>query len=547
MPISSLRHPIILAVILLIFVIAPLFYPGYFQVHTGFVPLWNVVDLRANLGQLTWMPHLAIDFNPLRTAGLLPYYLAALLPLSAFTAVKVVLGLSWLLGSLGMFLWLKSWLGEPGALVAALVYSYLPHHLATVYVRGAWGEALFWGLLPAVLLMTTYLVSQPQWYLVPLAAGGWLMLGLSHLGLSLWALIFTIFLVSLIHFSQAGRPIMAALSGTLLTIGCYLSLGVSIIDQATQQTTQMVAHLLYPFQPFSAYWGFGASRPGWDDGLAFQIGLAAIGLTIVSLMVWQRPPGANSPASRFDRRLLFFVSATLIFLGLQLTPWLWQIPLLGHYLSQTLAYPWQLMGFVGLSLAVLAGVAWWLDDRLAQLPYLAGVVIFIILSSYPYLEPQFISADEIVRQPAGIYGDNQILLLEPQFGVQINGHTAGLERDLTTIPLVVHGPAQANDILQLQVTWQPLQPLDRNWKLFVHLVGANHQVVAQFDGYPQKGTYPTTAWQPGERIVETYPLFLPNDFQPGDYQVYIGFYDETTFARLPVSTDSNGRVILTVE
>ena len=116
------------------------------------MPLWNVVDLRAKLGDGWWLPHLATSFDPLRSDGLWPYYLAAILPFEPLVAIKVVFGLAWLLGSVGMFLWLKNWLGQPGALVAALVYTYLPHQIVTVYVRGAWGEASFWGLLPWAVL-----------------------------------------------------------------------------------------------------------------------------------------------------------------------------------------------------------------------------------------------------------------------------------------------------------------------------------------------------------------------------------------------------------
>ncbi|MBI1876695.1 MAG: hypothetical protein HYR94_00365 [Chloroflexi bacterium] len=150
---DSAKSYLSLSLALAIFAIAPLFYPGSIQTHSGFVPLWNVADLRANLGNWRWLPHVATSFDPLRSDGLWPYYLAGILPFEPLVAIKMVLGLGWLLGSAGMFLWLKNWLGQPGALVAALIYTYLPHQITTVYVRGAWGEAFFWGLLPWALLV----------------------------------------------------------------------------------------------------------------------------------------------------------------------------------------------------------------------------------------------------------------------------------------------------------------------------------------------------------------------------------------------------------
>ena len=173
----SAKAGLLLTLILSVFAIAPLLYPGFIQTHSGFVPVWNIVDLRLNLGNLGWIPHTLTSFNPLRGDGLLPYYLAALLPVAPVTAVKIIVGGSWLAGGVGIYLWLKSWIGNAGALISALVYVYLPFQIVTVYVRGAWAETLFWGLLPWAILAATFLVTSPRWLLLPVAAFFWLLLG----------------------------------------------------------------------------------------------------------------------------------------------------------------------------------------------------------------------------------------------------------------------------------------------------------------------------------------------------------------------------------
>jgi hypothetical protein len=572
---------LILALILPIFALAPLFYPGYLQTHSGLVPLWNVADLSAKLGCLSWTPHLATNFDPLRSDGLLPYYLAGLLPLSPAVAVKMVLGLGWLLGSLGMFLLLKSWLNHPGALVAAQVYTYLPYRIATVYVRGAWGEALFWGLLPWALLAAVYLTTfsklsrsklppstSPQkgenrptsprggieggaaksgnaviLFTLLIAAVFWLLLGLSQLGLTLWAFIFVVFMLLVLHRPQALLPILAALLGTVAALALALSLSVPPPTPAISFTD----HFLYPFQLFSAYWGFGPSNPGWNDGLSLQLGLAAVGLTILALVLWQR----HRQVSRADRRLIFFLTAAIIVTLLQfsLTTFLWKIPIWpGYTLASTLTYPWQLLGLAGLCLAILAGAALWLDERLTDLPLFGAIIILIILSSYTYLSPQFIQpAPYFDQKPQAQLGEAQVTLLAHDFSVLISGHTAGLERGQTAIPLAIHGPLQANDVLLVNVVWHPLQTFTQDLKVFVHLVDSNDKVVAQFDGQPQSGDHPTSAWIPGELIEDSYPILFPADAPPGPYRVFLGLYDEATLARLPVSTDTEGRIILNVE
>ncbi len=47
----------ILALLLSVFAIAPLWYPGFFQSHTGYAAVYNVIDLDRQLGSvLTWTP-----------------------------------------------------------------------------------------------------------------------------------------------------------------------------------------------------------------------------------------------------------------------------------------------------------------------------------------------------------------------------------------------------------------------------------------------------------------------------------------------------------
>jgi len=539
----STRAAVALILGLSIFAVAPLLYPGYIQTHSGFVPLWNLADLRVNLFDLGWTPHILTHFDPLRSGGLLPYYLAALLPLGPASAVKLVLGLGWLLGGLGIFLWLKSWLEPPGALVAALVYIYMPHQLVTVYVRGAWAETLFWGLLPWAILTATYLTTSPRWGLLPAAALFWLALGVSHLGLTLWAVLFLALLLLVVHRPQAFLPLLAALLGTAAALIFYLLhpahtlLGPALIHFAD--------HFLYPFQLFSAYWGFGASRAGWNDGLSLQLGLAPVGLAGLAIYLWQRS------AQRGDARLRFFGGAALVLVLLQfgVTRALWDLPLgAGQTVASSLAYPWQLLGLAGLCLSVLAGAAFWLERQLVRLPLLGAVIIIIILSVYSYLLPQFIQPKAgYLSPPPAELGQAQLALLNYQFAVLTSGHTAGLERGETTVPLAVYGPLQADDLLMVGVTWQPLRIFEQDLKVFVHLVDPNDNILAQFDGQPQAGKYSTSRWIPGELVEDTYPLIFPADAPPGPYRLFVGLYDEATLERLPVSTDVAGRVILDVQ
>ncbi len=539
-----------------IFAVAPLFYPGYFQTHSGFIPLWSVANLKENIFNFAWRPVL-IPFDPWRSGGLLPYYLAALLPLPALTAVKAVSLIGILAGGSGLYLWLKSWIGAQGASVAALVYIYAPFTITALYVRGAWSEAFFWGILPWALLSATFLVGIQQrqktegrrrkkdfssFILLPssfvIATGFWAALGLSHLSLSVWAYLFMLAMLLGFHRPQALMSLLAGASGLLLAALLALpkALGTTGVN--------LTGHLVYPAQLLSPFWGFGVSQTGWNDGLSVSLGLAAIGLSILTVSIWRGGP---------DWRPWFFVSV-VVFVTLAVMPiggWLWKLP----GFNRLLTAPWQLLGFAVLGLAVLSGVGFWLDDRLKQLPLYAAILITPILAIYPHLEPQYITTP-IPGQPEAVYGNKQILLIAHQFTV--DNPEAKMEADPSAelkanlhlvepyIPLADANPLSPGDAFYLQVTWQAVTQPALNYKIFAHLVDAEGRLIAQIDTQPQQGKRPTSTWLPGELIEDRYAFTLPAD-SPPPAQVWLGFYNEDTLKRLPVIGDNEGRAILDVK
>jgi len=84
--------------------------------------------------------------------------------------------------------------------------------------------------------------------------------------------------------------------------------------------------------------------------------------------------------------------------------------------------------------------------------------------------------------------------------------------------------------------WRAEQPFAKAYSIFVHLVDAHNQIVAQQDRAPVFGLYPTTAWQAGESIVDVYELGVD---APGIYALIVGMYDPNTLERIP-AFDANG-------
>lgn len=88
--------------------------------------------------------------------------------------------------------------------------------------------------------------------------------------------------------------------------------------------------------------------------------------------------------------------------------------------------------------------------------------------------------------------------------------------------------------LTIALRWRDLEPVPTNLTAFVHLVDEKGNLIAQHDGQPTNGVYPTSAWLPGETIVEEETLRLPAVLPAGPYHLEIGLYDLKSGQRLPV-------------
>ena len=83
--------------------------------------------------------------------------------------------------------------------------------------------------------------------------------------------------------------------------------------------------------------------------------------------------------------------------------------------------------------------------------------------------------------------------------------------------------------------------MERRYTVFVHLLGSDNRIVAQMDGEPLGGAHPTTEWQLGEIVRDSYGLLIAPDTPPGEHLLEVGMYYLPTLERLPV-LDASGNV-----
>lgn len=88
----------------------------------------------------------------------------------------------------------------------------------------------------------------------------------------------------------------------------------------------------------------------------------------------------------------------------------------------------------------------------------------------------------------------------------------------------------ADDQARITLVWQALAKIPLAYTGFVHMLDRSGEIVAQLDRQPEG--YPTTDWQPGEIVVDTYTVNLPADRASDPFILETGFYDLVTLDRL---------------
>ncbi|MCB8945048.1 MAG: hypothetical protein H6658_14980 [Ardenticatenaceae bacterium] len=182
-----------------------------------------------------------------------------------------------------------------------------------------------------------------------------------------------------------------------------------------------------------------------------------------------------------------------------------------------------------LNVLLAIGLAGWLPQKVGRWVLTAvSTFLFLVAAAAPFLwirpayQPQQFTSPWLVQNEVAINFDDKIRLV----GYEV-GQTAVAQNDPTRQP---------GDTIDLMLEWEMLQPMARNWSVFVHV---NDPVlgrpIAQRDMYLDQGLRPTSLLQAGERVFNYYQLRLPETaVAPADLELTIGLYDYYTFERLPL-------------
>ncbi len=116
-------------------------------------------------------------------------------------------------------------------------------------------------------------------------------------------------------------------------------------------------------------------------------------------------------------------------------------------------------------------------------------------------------------------------------GLLLQGHT-------------LRGEVVPGATLNLQLWWRVQMPTGRDYTVFVHLLDDAGKIVAQADGVPVDGRYPTSAWELGESIIDSRQLTLPAGVAGGAYRLIVGLYNPVDGNRLPLADSETDFALL---
>jgi len=114
------------------------------------------------------------------------------------------------------------------------------------------------------------------------------------------------------------------------------------------------------------------------------------------------------------------------------------------------------------------------------------------------------------------------------------GEAITLEGYASTTDAVALGVATEPEVLWVTLRWSTDDWLQADYTVFVHLVDVEGDgaAIAQGDGPPLDGRWPTSLWIPGAALDDVHTVPLPDGLAAGTYGLLVGLYDPASGERL---------------
>ncbi len=260
-----------------------------------------------------------------------------------------------------MYLWARDYWGRLGGLISAIAYLYAPYHILDYFVRGDLHETAALAFFPLALFsFNRYFATGKKKYIL-LNVVSYSLIALSH---TLMSMLFTpllFFYILLLKYQHkpSSRKTPKALFHVFLGIICtsfywlpgFFERRFVKLDTMTQGFGNFRDHFIRLHQLFNPQWGYGASVKGVEDTISFQIGNAAILLSLIGIL--SIPFSRRRNAGGKNVIFIFVIAAFFIsvFFMLDISAELWEtIPFLAYF-----QFPYRFLAPASLLISFCAG------------------------------------------------------------------------------------------------------------------------------------------------------------------------------------------------
>jgi hypothetical protein len=310
-------------------------------------------------------------------------------------------------------------------------------------------------------------------------------------------------------------------------------------------------------QVFRSFWGaFGwghVELPGFVYvALALLVGMAVLGwfrlLLRAKTWVWASPRSAEGPGvARPGRGHLSAIAGISLISGLwflavcaALLNWMQQVEAPHGRLLFPALGAWGLLlvtGWLGLFVGPV-GLAAESEDgqelaknaaRYLVLFPLIGLGLLSAVVPFAVIRPAFAQPDLMTPQQASLRVNSRVLEFDGQ--IRLLGYR------------VEPQSVETGQRVQVTLCWEALRRIDRDYMLFIHLLGRDNLRVGERTTYPGQGRFPTSLWPTGRAFCDAYWVPVA-DWAPAPelYDLEVGFYEAETGWRLP-ARDGAGQAV----
>lgn len=371
----------------------PLFLPGYFSHHDD-LQVMRIFEMRKCLEDLQipcrWVPDMGYGngYPLFNYYAVFPYYIGALTSffIGYVFSAKLLFLIPLILSSLSMYLLARQFSGVYPALAAGILYTFAPYKALDSYVRGDVTESFSMAIIPLVLYFGLRLINTGNLKFLILLSFSLAFFLISHNIMTvLFApviLLLSLFWLNLKKFKN-WKPLFSGLAlgmglSAFFIFPAYFEKELVQIDNLTRLDLNFRAHFVTINQLFwDREWGYGASKPGTDDTISFQIGWPHWWIVVVSVL-WVLK----------IRNLLYFILFAIFLLSIFMihvrSAFIWeQIPIL-----RFTQFPWRFLAVTVFSVSLIAALFLGsFKDKIQKYAALV-LIVFVVYFNWSYFRPE---------------------------------------------------------------------------------------------------------------------------------------------------------------